>query len=281
LNGVEKPALTHTLAIILPAAGSSARYQQSGGLRSKLDEMLGDRPVLQRTCEIFSKFDDDEWNISTIIVAGPHDEESWQSFKDRHGDRLAMLGATICKGGKTLRSDTVRRALALVPSTCTHIAVHDAARPCLSHALLTRLLRAASTCPAVIPAMRVSDTIKRVQLVQAPAEADPLAAIFGEGLATTQQMVVQETMPRDNLVLVQTPQVFDASLLREAYADPDIASTDDAGLVEPILAKRGQRVRVVDGEASNIKLTYPEDLALARNILGLKEDGGRAAHKKF
>jgi 2-C-methyl-D-erythritol 4-phosphate cytidylyltransferase len=271
----------YSLALIIPAAGSSARYQSSGGLRSKLDEMLGDRPVLQRTCEIFSKFDDDEWTIGPIVVAGPHEESAWQEFREKHADRLALLGAVLCKGGKTHRYETVQAALKHVPANCTHIAVHDAARPCLSHALLTRVLRAARKNPAVIPALRVSDTIKLTAESDAPKEHDPLAAIFGESSGPQKQLHVVKTVPRDNLVLVQTPQVFEASLLREAYAQSNLTSTDDAGLVEPLLAKQGKHVVVVDGEASNIKLTYPEDLALAKNILGLKDDGGRASHKKF
>jgi 2-C-methyl-D-erythritol 4-phosphate cytidylyltransferase len=272
-----------SVAVIMAAAGASTRYAGAGGVRSKLDELLGDRPVLQRTCEVFAKYEDDEWSIGPIIVAGPHGEGAWQEFLERHGDRLALLGAVVVRGGERHRSESVRNALAKVPDGCTHVAVHDAARPCLSHALLARVLRAASKHPAVIPGMRVSETIKRVSEEQGPADADPLAAILGEGPSTTTRMLVRETVPRDGLVLVQTPQVFEAELLREAYAQADLASTDDAGLVERVLARRGagERVLVVAGEASNIKLTYPDDLSLARNILGLREEKGREGHKRF
>jgi 2-C-methyl-D-erythritol 4-phosphate cytidylyltransferase len=272
-----------SVAVIMAAAGASTRYAGAGGVRSKLDELLGDRPVLQRTCEIFAKYEDDEWSVGPIIVAGPFADGAWQAFVERHGDRLGLLGATLVRGGQTHRYESVRNALAKVPASCTHVAVHDAARPCLSHALLGRVLRAAKSHAAVIPAMRVSETIKRVEEVEGPSEVDPLAAILGDGPATTTRMLVRETVPRDGLVLVQTPQVFETGLLREAYAQSDLASTDDAGLVERVLAKRGQgeRVLVVAGEVGNIKLTYPEDLGLARSILGLKAETGREAHKRF
>jgi 2-C-methyl-D-erythritol 4-phosphate cytidylyltransferase len=272
-----------SVAVIVAAAGASTRYAQGGGVRSKLDEQLGDRPVLQRTCEVFAKFEYDDWNIGPLVVAGPADERSWQEFAQRHGDRLSLLGATLVRGGTTHRYETVRNALEKVPASCTHIAVHDGARPCVSHALLSRVLNAAKSHPAVIPAMRVTETVKRVDEVAGPKEVDPLGAILGTDTqgATTTRTFVRETVPREGLMLVQTPQVFEASLLREAYAQSDLASTDDAGLVERVLHGRGQRVLVVAGESGNIKLTYPEDLALARNILGLKEEKGREAHKRF
>jgi 2-C-methyl-D-erythritol 4-phosphate cytidylyltransferase len=71
--------------------------------------------------------------------------------------------------------------------------------------------------------------------------------------------------------------VFEVSLLKRAYAQADLASTDDASLVERL----GVRVVVVEGEARNLKITHPGDLGLARAILGLKEPEGRAAHKRF
>src|SRR6185436_8811812 len=114
------------IAVIIPAAGVSSRYIETGGLRSKLDEDLGGKPVIQRTVELFTKHDD----VGQIIVAGPADPAAFAEFKDRHNDRLGLLGAKLVVGGVTHRYETVRAALAEVPEDCTHIAVHDAARPC-------------------------------------------------------------------------------------------------------------------------------------------------------
>src|SRR5262245_48657486 len=95
------------IAVIIPAAGASSRYLEMGGLRSKLDEDLGGKPVLQRTVELFTKHDD----VVQIVVAGPADEAAFAEFKDRHADRLGLLGAKLCAGGKTHRYETVRNAL--------------------------------------------------------------------------------------------------------------------------------------------------------------------------
>lgn len=272
------------VAVIVPAAGASSRYQSAGGLRSKLDEDLGGKPLLQRTVEVFTKFDDDEATIASIIVAGPHDAQAFAEFKERHGDRLAMLGASICPGGKMHRWESVHAALALVPTECTHIAVHDAARPCVSHELLRTLLRAARTHAAVVPVVPASDTIKRTRTTQETMGGDdPVAAILGESAAAKQPLrVVDATLDRTGLVLVQTPQVFEAALLRKAYAQADLASTDDASLVERLgVTDQSVRVVVVDGDPRNIKVTLPADLAMARAILGFREPEAKAAHKRF
>jgi 2-C-methyl-D-erythritol 4-phosphate cytidylyltransferase len=274
------------LAVILPAAGFSGRYLQHGGLRSKLDEDLGGKPLLQRTIEVFTKFEDDDLTIAPIIVAGPHDDAALAEFKARHSDRLSLLGATIVRGGVTHRWETVQAALAHVPEHCTHIAVHDAARPCLSHELLGRIVNAARTHNAVIPAVPASDTVKRAEDTgETLGGADPLAAILGESAGAKQPLrAVKETIDRTNLVLVQTPQVFRADLLRAAYQNSErqrggasFSPTDDASLVEAL----GERIVIVEGDPRNIKITVPADLTLARAISGFKDPEGRAAHKKF
>lgn len=270
------------LAVILPAAGFSGRYLQHGGLRSKLDEDLGGKPLLQRTIETFTKFEDDGVTIAAILVAGPHADDAFAEFRQRHSDRLGLLGATIVRGGVTHRWETVAAALSQVPDDCTHIAVHDAARPCMSHDLLARVVRATRHHAAVIPAVPASDTVKRAyDTGEVMGGTDPLAAILGESAGAKQPLrAVKETLDRTNLVLVQTPQVFRADVLRRAYAAINTTQsqpTDDASLVESL----GERVIVVDGDPRNIKVTVPADLALARAILGYKEPEGRAAHKKF
>ncbi|MFG0251827.1 MAG: 2-C-methyl-D-erythritol 4-phosphate cytidylyltransferase, partial [Phycisphaerales bacterium JB038] len=91
---------------------------------------------------------------------------------------------------------------------------------------------------------------------------------------------VQETVPRAGLVEVQTPQVFGAEVLRRAYAQSDLDSTDDAMLVER-LTDPAVPVHVVEGDPRNLKVTVPADIPLARAILGFKAPQGRPTHKRF
>lgn len=278
---------TPTFAIVLPAAGAASRYLDAGAVRHKLDEDLGGKPVLQRTVEAFTKFDSDEVRIGAIIVAGPHDEADFAEFRDRHVDRLSLLGATLVRGGKTHRWETVRAALAAVPKECTHVAVHDAARPCIGYDVMHRVFRACVQFGAAIPAVASSDTLKRTRVdasLQSGADEDKAAAILGLAPKREPARVVTETLSREGVVAVQTPQCFERGLLQKAYAQVDSMSagetaaiTDDAGLVERL----GHVVVVVEGDARNVKITRPADLDLARAIMGFRAPEGRAAHKKF
>lgn len=142
-------------------------------------------------------------------------------------------------GGST-RSESVRNGLAAVPEDADIIVVHDAVRPLASRALFDAVIAAvAAGADAAIPAVPVTDTVKRVD---------------GER--------VVETLDRSELVAVQTPQAFRADVLRKAHAaEPD--ATDDAALVEAM----GGTVVVVPGERTNIKITTPDDLRVAEVLL--------------
>ncbi|MBK7406142.1 MAG: 2-C-methyl-D-erythritol 4-phosphate cytidylyltransferase [Phycisphaerales bacterium] len=269
------------IAVIIPSAGFSRRYAEAAGFegpRSKLDEDLGGRPVLHRTVEAFTNYDAPGRTIGPIVVAGPHDEQAFAEFKMRHADKLSMLGVLLVRGGRTHRWETVLAGLEAVGPEATHIAVHDAARPCVGTALLDRVFDAASRHPAVVPGLEVTDTLKRVaQDSIAEDGSDPLAAILGVEKAGPGLRAVRGTLDRAGIVAVQTPQVFEAPLLRRAYAQADLSSTDDAGLVERL----GDPVIVVEGDAANIKITRPLDLKLARAILGLHGPSERPMHKRF
>lgn len=267
------------IALLIPAAGASRRYAGAGGLRSKIDEDLGGRPVLQRTIELFVKHEAVGPLVSAIVVAGPHDAEAFAEFKDKYADRLGLLGCTITPGGVTHRYETVRNLLAKTPEDCTHVVVHDAARPCTPPELVEKVVEMARRFPAVIPAVEVSDTLKRVVATEeAEGEDDAAARILGVSAAEGPKLrVVEKTLDRRGVHAVQTPQVFRADVLRRAYAQPNLDSTDDAALVERL----GERVVVVDGDARNIKITKPVDLLLARAILGVKPPEGRPVHKRF
>ncbi len=269
------------IAVIIPAAGASSRFNAGNDTallapRNKLDEDLGGRPVLQRTVELFHTRPD----VCAVIVAGPADDEAYAQFEFRHADKLALLGALLCRGGRTDRWESVKNALAQVPDDATHIAVHDAARPVTPAGLIDRVFDLAKNHPAVIPAIDCPDTVKRVDPEPVPdTPTDPAAAILGLGADAGDSDLrrVEQTLDRANLVLVQTPQVFQRDLLIRAYAQDDLASTDDAGLVERL----GEPVIVTPGDPANIKITRPADLPVARALAGFKPPAERASHKKF
>ena len=193
---------------------------------------------------------------------------------------MGLLGAKVCRGGVTHRYETVRNALDHVPEDVTHIAVHDAARPCTPVDLIDRVFDAARRHGAAIPAVEVGDTLKRVIETDEPdhGDDDPAAAILGLTPKVGAKLrVVEKTVDRAGLVMVQTPQVFEAGLLRRAYEQTDLTSTDDAALIE----RMGERVAVVEGDVRNIKITRPGDIELARHIMGVRGPAERPVHKRF
>lgn len=143
--------------------------------------------------------------------------------------------------GGARRRDSVAAGVAALPPDATHVLIHDAARPLATPALAAAVIArlAVGDVDGVVPALPVGDTIKRVD---------------GER--------VVETIQRTGLVAVQTPQGFRLEALRAAHAADADDATDDAQLVE----RHGGSVVYVPGESTNLKITYPEDLALAEAL---------------
>ena len=146
------------------------------------------------------------------------------------------LADVVVVGGDR-RSDSVRRGLDAVPEDCDIVVVHDGARPLASSELFEAVIEAVlAGADAAIPGLAVTDTIKQI---------DDEGCVIG-------------TLDRDDLVAVQTPQAFRATVLRRAHQDePD--ATDDAALVESV----GGIVVVVPGEQTNLKITTRHDLSVA------------------
>ena len=159
-----------------------------------------------------------------------------------HDARWEPPDGVRCTPGGATRSDSVRAGLALVPAEADIVVVHDAARPLASRELYASVIAAVRNgADAAIPALPVIDTVKRV----------------------TDGRVVA-TVPRADLVLVQTPQAFRSDALRAAHRDGGI-ETDDAALVEA----GGGTVAVVPGETRNLKVTVVGDLELAQALLDI------------
>lgn len=311
------------ISVIMPAAGMGKRFEAGvraaagGGVtvgeamfradedlsKSKLERELSGRPVFIRSVERMCRRPE----VEELILAVAPDEV--EAFGFKYADRLAAFPVKIVAGGEKERWETVMRGLEAVSELATHVAVHDAARPLVSDALVGRVVEAAKYqgYRAVIPGLSVSATLKRTEEVSVDRDVigggkadtsreghDPIAAIFGDDEETAPRPLaeaekirrVTETVDRREVIEVQTPQLFERALLVEAYAqiaagkvDPSVI-TDDAGLVEAM----GETVYVVGGEVTNLKITRPDDLDLARAIvttLGKDAEMKSAAERLF
>ncbi len=228
------PTLMGPFSVILPAAGRSSRFGHAK--EKKIFVELDGRAVWLRAVEPFVNRDD----VAQIIVAiAPEDREL---FERRFRHSVAFMNLTVLDGGAE-RSESVARALEAVDPACEFVAVHDAARPCLTKTLVDTVFDAARAHGAALPGLPVHDTLKRVD----------------------DQRQIVETVSRAGLFAVQTPQAFRRELLQRAYANRSRTpgATDDAQLVEAL----GHSCRVVDGSPFNLKITTQEDLRLASAIL--------------
>ena len=212
-------------AMILVAAGSGSRL--AAGVPKALVE-VGGRSLLQHCLDTAGTVE----RITQIVVVVPAGQ------LDDVRVALAGQAVDVVAGGAT-RDDSVRAGLARVTGAA-QILVHDAARPFVPVEVFDRVIDALADSEAVIPAVPVVDTIKRVR----------------DG-------VVIDTPARDELVAVQTPQGFRAATLRAAHDGHDPQVTDDAMRVE----RAGISVRVVAGSSRGFKITTPFDLAVAGAML--------------
>lgn len=190
---------------------------------------------------------------AVVVTVPPHAVRGFQALFVGGYVPGTHLAAVIVPGGST-RQASVAAGLAALDEDVDVVLVHDAAR-CLTPAALIRDVEAAvrSGHPAVVPALPVTDTVKRVGAADATG-AEP----------------VEETLARGALRAVQTPQGFDRALLERAHAagvgrasDEALAASDDAGLVEAL----GEPVWIVRGHERAMKITTPRDLALATLLL--------------
>jgi 2-C-methyl-D-erythritol 4-phosphate cytidylyltransferase len=216
---------------VLAAAG---RGERLGSDRPKAFARLGGRPLLAESLE---RLEGSDW-IDQIVIAAPPD---WEEPSILVAEEIAATKVSSAVRGGDSRSESVRLALAEVPEDAAVVLVHDAARPLLPDEVIERVLAPLSEgWEGVVPALRVSDTVKRV-------EGDR----------------VLETLRRDDLVAVQTPQAFLADALRRAVFGDVSEATDCASLVEA----GGGRVTWVDGDPRLLKVTDAADLALVESWL--------------
>jgi 2-C-methyl-D-erythritol 4-phosphate cytidylyltransferase len=230
--------------VVVPAAGSGSRFR---GPVPKQYADVGGRPLIERTLERLAILD-----AEAIVVALAPDDADFAR-------RIALMpNVEAMRCGGATRADTVRNALATLACRSAEddwILVHDAARPCVPREALARLVdEIDEDRVGGLLALPLADTLKR-----------------GDGEAPSRVLRTEE---RKGLWLAQTPQMFRYGLLRSAYAlEAAREATDDAQAIEHLAATGACAMpRLVVGSAANIKVTYPDDVALATVLLAHQEN---------
>ncbi|MBF2063831.1 MAG: 2-C-methyl-D-erythritol 4-phosphate cytidylyltransferase [Calothrix sp. C42_A2020_038] len=220
--------------LLIPAAGVGKRM---GSDRNKLLLSLRSRPIIAWT---LIAAEASEAIHSIGIISQPTD---WEDLKTILADLNLSKPVQLIKGGAT-RQESVYNGLKALPPEIEQVLIHDGARCLATPGLFDRCADTARECPGLIAAIPVKDTIKVVD----------------------QNGIIQSTPNRSDLWAAQTPQGFDVKLLKQCHAkgvENAWEVTDDAALFE----KCGYQVKIVEGEETNLKVTTPQDLAIAEFIL--------------
>lgn len=215
--------------VLIVAGGSGVRM--GSDIPKQFLELAG-KPVLMHTIERFESFD----NTLRIIVVLPKQQLNlWESLVIRYSFTIPH---EIAIGGPT-RFESVRNGLNLIGGEGL-VAIHDGVRPLVSHATIASCFAEAAKSGNAVPVVKATDSLRMLT----PAGNMPVN--------------------RDLIMLIQTPQVFDVSLITRAYRQeysPDF--TDDATILE----KTGVKIRLVEGNRQNIKITNPDDILVAETLL--------------
>jgi len=215
------------VGVVIVAGGTS---QRMGGM-NKLFAPLRGKPLLAWSVDTCQRHDLVQ---QIVLVLNERDLARGQKLKEQR----SWCKVTLCPGGLR-RQDSVKEGLKRIKA-CDLVVIHDGARPFLTADLIEDGLKAARRTGAAVAAVPVKDTIK---------------------LADSKRLV-KEMLPREELWAAQTPQIFSFDMITRAYENLTTEVTDDAAAVERL----GYRVQLYMGDYRNIKVTTPEDLALARII---------------
>lgn len=226
--------------VIIPAAGRGDRL---GAPAPKQFVSLSGIPMLARTVSVFDALS----VVAHIVVVVPPGDEARCRATMIEPYGFSKVRAVV-QGG-TVRQESVSRGLDAIDRDASIVVVHDAARPLVTANLVRRVVEVAGTSGAAVAALRVVDTLKR--------------RTEGDGMVVT--------VDRENLWMAQTPQAFRVDLFRKAVAQATadrFLGTDDASLVERL----GIPVSLVDGEPFNFKITRPQDVHVAEELLAANRD---------
>jgi 2-C-methyl-D-erythritol 4-phosphate cytidylyltransferase len=227
--------------VIIPAAGLGTRMSAPGGKSKQFAELNG-VPIIIHTLRKFAALP--EVNEIYIAMRKPESEAFASRLQQEHFAKKIH----IVEGGEH-RQQSVSSALAALKAAKEDIIlVHDAVRPFVDAEIIGNVIEAAKKTGAAIAAIPAFDTIKQVD-------------------RTSEGAVVNATIPREHIVLVQTPQGFRYHVLKKAFDEAErdgFVGTDEASIVE----RSGHEVSVVMGSRRNIKITTPDDLELAEFFAG-------------
>lgn len=223
------------VSAIIVAGGSGTRM----GTKIKKQYLkLNEKEIIAHTVERFETLK----NIEEIIVVTSKEDLNYVEKLLKEDYKYKKI-KHIVAGGKE-RQDSVYNGLAYVGETIDYVLIHDGARPFITHETIEKALAKTFEKKACIVAVPVKDTIKKIN----------------------KEKVVEETPNRETLWSVQTPQIFEKNLIQKAYEQgrqKRLHVTDDSMLVEAL----GEKVYIVEGEYTNIKITTPEDLVIAKQFI--------------
>jgi len=232
-NKAKKPP---TCTAVIAAAGMSQRCEGE----DKLFYNINGKPVLAYTIEAFQNCD----LINDIIIVSREDmfERIAEICSKYHFKKVSK----VMKGGQT-RTESVMSGIYAASKKAYLVAIHDGARPCIDIEIIKKAIKKAASTQAAAPAIQITSTVKRVE-----------------------NTIIKETVDREELYEIQTPQVFRLEIIKAALTNAvkkSIEITDDCRAAEII----GVPVHIVEGSRRNIKITNNEDLRIAEAFLNMKE----------
>lgn len=211
---------------IIVAGGSGSRMQSE---IAKQFMLLDGKPILMHTLEAFANT---AQKPELLLVLNIHQHQYWEELCKTHSFNIKHL---VVRGGAQ-RFHSVKNGLKAIKGKGI-VAIHDAVRPLVSAALISRSFLAATANGNAVAGIKATDSVRSINM---------------EGKT--------EALNREQLLMIQTPQTFTTEILRKAYQQPFRNEfTDDASVVE----YSGYEIHVIEGERENIKITYPEDLEIA------------------
>jgi 2-C-methyl-D-erythritol 4-phosphate cytidylyltransferase len=233
---------------IIVSAGKGQRFMER---KKKQFHLLADKPILAHTLDQF-----EACSLVRSILLVVSEEDMGYTLKEIVEKYKYRKIAQIVPGGKQ-RQDSVKNGMDALAKVVDIVMIHDGVRPFVTRAMIEDSIHSAERFGAVVVAMPVKDTIKM---------SNPDGTVL-------------KTLDRESLWQTQTPQTFQAKVIREAYtkaAEDGFVGTDDASLVERL----GVKVHILPGSYTNIKITTPEDLILAHLFLKMKAQTKQAERSR-
>lgn len=214
--------------VIIPASGSGVRY---GGKLPKQFIRIDGKEIIVYTLQKFNSLK----SIESIVIATQR--KYFTKLEKLVKENKFQKVCNIVEGGKTRHDSVLNGLKSLCPDKNDFIIVHDAVRPFITVKKIRELMKEVKDCNAVILGLRINDTTK----------------------AVSKNNIIRKTIPRENLWIVQTPQLFRYDILKNAFKKADekkFKGTDESSIVE----YGGYKVKIIEGEKTNVKITTKEDI---------------------